>query len=165
MSKGRRLSDHVAWSSVPVPLWRLVLRRVPTAVGVSVDLLTPGSAPSLGDQEPVNPRMPSTLDEPVGHVSVGGRGAGMPSAYPARQVVTIYQDRATIRPGLHELTLPLQSLRLVQATPSRLRWSRRKAADTNWSLQAAGPGVSLDFRGRWLLLAQLGTLASWPEPA
>lgn len=126
--------------------------------------MTPGSAPSLGGGEAIDPRLHPDVDEPLGHVAVAGLGGVMPAAYPSTQVVTIYADRATIMPGLHELTLPLASMRVTNARQARLRWSRRKAADATWSLQTEGPNIALTFRGRWLLLAQLGTLGGWSEP-
>ena len=108
--------------------------------------------------------MGSDADESLGHVTVAGVGGGMPAAYPSPQVVTIYADRATITPGLHQLTLPLTFLRVTNAGPAGLRWSRRKAADTTWVVETEGTDVALTFRGRWLLLAQLGSLGGWPEP-
>ena len=60
--------------------------------------------------------------------------------------------------------MPLASMRVTDARPAGLRWSRRKAADTTWSIETKGADVALTFRGRWLLLAQLGSLGGWSEP-
>lgn len=136
----------------------------PNHVGVGLDLMTPGSAPSLGGGETIDPRLHPDVDEPLGHVAVAGLGGGMPAAYPSKQVVTFYADRATIMPGIRELTLPLASMRVTNARPAILRWSRRKAADATWSVQAEGTNMALTFRGRWSLFAQLGRLGGWSEP-
>lgn len=37
--------------------------------------------------------------------------------------------------------------------------------DARWAIRAVGPQVDLTFRGSWLLLAHLGTLGGWSEPA
>jgi hypothetical protein len=136
---------------------------MPTALGAVLELMAPGPG-SLGGGEVLDPRIDSDADEPLGHVTVAGVAGGMPAAYPSPQVVTIYEDRATITPGLQQLTLPLASLHVTNARPAGLRWSRLKATDTTWVIKAEGTDVALTFRGRWLLLAQLGSLGGWSEP-
>lgn len=89
----------------------------------------------------------------------------MPPRHAAPQIVTVYADRATFTPGTDEVLLPLRALRLDSARRVGLRWTRRKAADALWEAKVTGYRATLTFRGWWLLLAQLGTLAGWAEPA
>src|SRR6478735_962029 len=131
------------WSTSGVPVWRKALRAVPTILGLGLDLVTPGSMPSLGDGDDLDPGLNANVAEPLGYVAVTGHGGGLPAAYPSSQVVAVYADRATIMPGLEELVLPLATLGTTHASPTGLRWTRRKAADAIWTVQAEGTNVDL----------------------
>ncbi len=63
----------------------------------------------------------------------------------------------------HRRILPLNELTLTDARP-RIRSSRPKFATAPWELHVTGTSSNLVFRGRWLGLAVIGTLAGWPEP-
>lgn len=135
---------------------------VPTTLGHALDLMSPGGT-FVGGGDVLDPKVGSDAAEPLGAVTVTGVGGGLPAAYPI-QVVTIYADRATITPGLHEVDLPLTSMRVVAGRPTGFRWSQRKAVDAMWSIDTRGADMLLTFRGRWPLLAQLGSLGGWSEP-
>jgi hypothetical protein len=122
-------------------------------------VMTTLSRPSKSD-----PPMPKAVDEPLGFVSVWGRGAGLPAVFPSKQPVSVYVDRVTIRPGLIEMALPLGALKLNSAQRRGPRWRRRKAFDALWELHLTGRDTDLRIRGPWLLLAHLGTLGDWREP-
>lgn len=159
------LSDRVKWSSSPTPLWRRLTRSIPAILGFAVDLLTPGSGGGgSGGAWPSDPEMGTDTDTVLGTVTLTGRGGGMPAAFPSDQMVTIYEDRATIAPGITEVKLPLSSMTVVSARRVGIPWTRRKAVDVHWSIKVVGDQVDLTFRGRWILLAHLGTLGGWPEP-
>ena len=164
MSTTERLSDHVAWSSTPVPIWRRAIRWIPAILGLGIELLGQGGG-SIEGSPVFDPKLEAGGEGVLGTVSVAGTGGGMPAKYPATQVLSIYQDRACIQPGPVEVELPLRGLAVVGARRVGLRWTRRKAADAVWMVQVRGDGMDLTFRGRWLMLAQLGTLGQWPEPA
>jgi hypothetical protein len=129
-----------------------------------LELLGPGGfigGPDIHDPE-------VGLDTSVdlgGDVTVRGTGSGMPSSYPSWQPVTLYVDRATIMPGLHEVDLPLASLTLIDAYRIGVPWTRRKAVDARWQLHVSGEKTDLTFRGGWVFLAHLGVLGNWPEPS
>lgn len=122
--------------------------------------MTTLSGPSKSD-----PPMSEPTTVPLGQLTVWGRGAGLPAAYPSKQPVSVYPDKATIRPGLVETALPLKSLKIDSAHRRGPRWRRRKAFDATWELRLTGPDTDLTLRGAWLLLAHLGTLGGWDEPA
>ena len=130
--------------------------------------LASGGTDTLTRPEPIDPRLAAgrrgSLDKEVGTIKVSGRGAGLPDAYPSPQIVWVYLDRAVIRPGQHEVTLPLAELTVTEAERVAIPWTKRKAADAIWRVRAVGPDADVEFRGSWVLLAQLGTLAGWPEP-
>jgi hypothetical protein len=147
-----------------MPGWRRLLRWGPYAFECLLAVVGDTSLLGSSSQDP-DPRISADGSDPIGWVDVKGKGAGMPRAYPSTQPVAIFLDRATITPGLHEIVLPLQSMRLVEARPSRVRWTRRKDVDATWILEVTGPDALLTFRGPWLLLGQLATLGRWPEPS
>jgi hypothetical protein len=155
----------VDWSNSRVPLWRQLIRWLPTIVGAGLQLLTQSGSGPLNGPPAKDPKITPGSGTPIGHLVVTGSGEGMPPKYPAPQLVTVYTNRATITPGTDEVVLPLRALRLESARRVGLRWTRRKAADAFWEGKVAGEGMTLTFRGRWLLLAQLGTIAGWPEPS
>ena len=161
---GAYLSEQVRWHSIPAPVWRRGVRWLPTALVLLVELLGPGGVidgPALRDPK-VGPDRSVDLG---GDIRVKGTGSGMPARYPGWQMVTIYVDRATIRPGLIEIDLPLADLTLLKARRVGLPWTRRKAVDATWQIHVTGTGTDLTFRGNWLFLAHLGTLGNWPEPS
>lgn len=133
------------------------------ALVLLVELLGPGGVigPALRDPK-VSPDPSVDLG---GDIRVQGTGSGMPARYSGWQMVTICVDRATIRPGLVEIDLPLTALTLLKARRVGLPWTRRKAVDATWELRVTGAGTDLTFRGSWLFLAHLGTLGNWPEPS
>lgn len=145
-------------------MWRRAVRWIPAALGLGVELLTSGGG-SIERPPVYDPTFEPGTDSMVGMVSVDGTGAGLPVRYPGSQLVSVYRDRATIQPGLTEIELPLQGLAVVRSQRVGLRWTRPKAVDAMWVVQVRGDGIDLTFRGSWLLLAQLGTLGRWPEPA
>jgi hypothetical protein len=159
-----RLPDQVAWTSTPAPAWRRLIRSVPGLLELVLNLTTGGGTIQVGP-EPTNPDVTQDPDAALGTVTVTGKSPSMPAAFPGPQVVTIYSHRATITPRFTEDELPLALMTIVHATPTGLRWTRRKDVDATWSIHALGDGIDLTFRGRWLLLAHLGTLGNWREPA
>lgn len=163
MERTVRLSELVSWTIAPVPIWRRVARWLST-LGFFCGVVAIGGMGSVSGPDQVDPRVETDSDECLGVVTVKGAGGGMPLAYPSTQPVAIYRDRATITPGLHEVVLPLATMHVERARPAKLSWRRPRAADAIWTVEVAGPQTALTFRGRWLLLAQLGALGGWPEP-
>ena len=164
MTDRQRLSELVSWSFSPMPRWRVAARWVPAAVGALISVVS-NYAGTISGPESFNPVIDPESTEPLGWARVTGKGAGMPTAYPAAQIVAIYLDRATITPGLHPVTLPLTLMQPSTANPVGVRWTSRKDVDTHWVIHLTGPGIDLTLHGSWLLLAHLGTLGHWPEPA
>jgi hypothetical protein len=103
-------------------------------------------------------------DQVLGRLTVTGTSRVMPAATYQPQPVDVFVDRATIAPGLTEVRLPLETLTISRASWVPRPLTRRKAVDAVWVIDVTGPETSLSFRGRWLALAYLGTLAGWPEP-
>ena len=163
MPNKERLSGHVTWYSRPIPRWRRALRWVPFALALVLSFAFQSTAPLSGPDRVDPPLIPEDA-EPLGWLQMSGVGEGVPSAYPSKQLVAVYLDRATVTPGLEAVVLPLNSMKVVSARPVGVRWTRRKDLDALWELNAEGAGNALTFRGRWLLLGQLGTLGDWSEP-
>lgn len=169
MSVGDSLSSHVVWSALPVPYWRRIGRWVPTIVWAVVALVLSLDGPpvmtTLSGPSTSDPRIPKADTELLGSVTVWGRGGGLPAAFPSKQPVSVYVDRATIRPGLIETALPLTALKLDSARRRGPRRRRRKAFDASWEMRVTGQDTDLRMLGPWLLLAHLGNLGDWAEPA
>lgn len=169
-NRRQRLSSQVVWATSPVPLWRRAARWVPAAVWALVLLgLAAGGGSGVASNLPWpdarDPQLPDDPDvDPVGSVWAWGQGAGLPTAFPSKQLVSVYLDRATVQPGLTERILPLADLQLRSARRRGLPWTARKAVDATWRLHLTGEGTDLSMQGTWVLLAQIGTLAGWPEP-
>ena len=160
------LSQTVSWSSVRAPWWCRAAAWVPLTIVLGLELLLAlggGSGGSAMDRpEVIDPELGM---EPLGTVAICGRGAGLPAAFPEWRSVDVHLQSATIEPGLRSLVLPLEDMTIVEARPIGLRWAPRKAANARWLISATGPGIDVTFEGAWLLLAHLGTLGGWPEPA
>lgn len=99
----------------------------------------------------------------LGRVAVRGSGGGLPAEAATRSLgIDLCTDKAVLV-GSRE-PLPLEGL-VIQAAVCR-RAHADRAIDTVWELDLSGPGEQRwTVRGRWLLLAQLGYLGSWPEPS
>ena len=119
--------------------------------------------------EPISP--PQAADPPVrgtadllGVLRAKGEFPELGAYATPRQTLYVYLDRVALRPGLHEITLPWRGTTLLTAHPARMRCTWRKAVDAPWVCTVERDGRPMVLSGRWVLLAQLGRLAGWPEP-
>ncbi len=165
MSRAPRLSQMIVWSHVPRGRSnRAAKLGFFSAIGLVQSVATGGSggAGVIATDDEIDPRIDS---ENYGHVLVGGSGPAMPAASFGPQIGTVRRDGLTITPRWAEVDLPVSGLRLTGYEHLGPWWRPKKAVDARWRLFVNDEEYSLTIEGPWVLLAHLGTLATWAEPS
>ncbi|MGC5584976.1 hypothetical protein [Ornithinimicrobium sp. W1665] len=171
--EGQRLSGRVAWTVVPAGPGTRVGRWAGHLAAVLLQTLgaagQTGSGgtgiTAVGDLDRLDPRVGT---DPLGRVLLRGTGPGLPDGRgPWRASVRtggLTLDAHPSDTDPVDLDLPLRRWRLVEARPLGRAGRWPKDPHARWRLHLAGAGYDVTVEGTWVLLAHLGTVASWPQP-
>lgn len=167
----RRLSEVVLWSAVPWSGARHVWAGTRNVVLGVFEIVSLFEAPYAEGYRPLdNPDVWFEPAEQLGELSLRPSESG--ELWDA-QTLLVHADRVFLRRAARygERERPqdpfdVRGSVLLAAEPARRRsWRARKAVDREWAATFSWRGEILEVRGPWVLLAHLGCLAGWPEPA